>query len=62
MTRLGVTLLIFGLGAFLLPMFGMQFRLLQLFGEGNTPFIGGGLIAVGLLIAVVGFSTERGEE
>ena len=33
MARFGVMLLILGIGSFILPLFGMQFRLLAIFGD-----------------------------
>jgi len=56
MARWGVWMLVLGLGSFLLPYAGMQFRLLSLFGE-YQQIAGGVLALVGLLLLVFG----RGE-
>ncbi len=50
----GITLLILGIGSFVLPMVGMQFQLLQLFGESQSiagiamALIGGVLVVLSL--------------
>lgn len=46
MRRFGITLLILGIGSFILPLFGRQFRLLSLFG-GATP-------VVAVILAILG--------
>ena len=53
----GIMLLIFGIGSFILPLMGVQFRLMQLFGE-NTAVAGIGLAALGAVM--VGASVFTG--
>ncbi|MBM4069916.1 MAG: hypothetical protein FJ271_13335 [Planctomycetes bacterium] len=48
----GITLLVLGVGSFILPLMGLQFRLLNLFGQA-TPFLGGGLAVLGAVLVVV---------
>lgn len=58
----GVYCVLFGIGAFVLPMMGYQFTLLQVFGEKQS-LVGGGLIAVGVVLLGLSFrqpaSTQR---
>ena len=42
MRNTGIFLVILGVGAFVLPMFGLQFKILSLFGEA-TPMVAGGM-------------------
>lgn len=53
MIRLGALLIVLGLGAFILPMFDMQFTIFQAAGD-KLPFIAGGAIVLGLILALVG--------
>ena len=52
MQRLGCFLLILGAGAFILPIFGLQFKILMLFGDATpiaaiiSAVIGGGLLVM----------------
>ena len=50
----GITLLILGIGSFILPLMNLQFRLLNVFGEA-TPFLGAGLAVVGAVLLVLSF-------
>jgi hypothetical protein len=50
----GIILLIFGIGSFVLPMMGMQFRLLSIFGEA-APIVGIILAVVGALLLALSF-------
>lgn len=53
----GVWCLILGVGGFLLPMMGVQFRLLSVFGDGQ--YVVAGLVAVaGLLMVLFGRNEE----
>ena len=56
MRGLGIMLLIFGIGSFVLPMMGMQFRLLSLFGE-YSQIAGGVLAVIGAILVAVSFKT-----
>jgi hypothetical protein len=60
MRNWGIFSLILGVGAFVLPMMGMQFRLLNVFGEENTPLLAGLLIVVGVVL--VGLSMRKAKE
>ena len=53
----GITLLILGIGSFILPLLGLQFRLLNLFGDA-TPVLGAGLAVLGAVL--VGLSFRSG--
>ena len=48
----GIYLLIFGIGSFLLPMMGLQFKLLSLLGN-STPIVGGLLTVAGVVLLVL---------
>lgn len=48
----GITLLILGIGSFVLPLMGLQFRLLNLFGAA-TPVLGAVLAAVGVVLVIL---------
>jgi len=60
----GVTILIIGIGSFLLPMMGMQFRIMAIFGEGNEQMGGVILAVIGVILIVIGALKGRksGEE
>jgi uncharacterized membrane protein YgdD (TMEM256/DUF423 family) len=48
----GIYLLIFGIGSFLLPLMGLQFKLLSLLGN-STPIVGGVLTVAGIVLLVL---------
>jgi len=48
----GIYLLIFGIGSFLLPMMGLQFKLLSLLGNA-TPIVGAVLTVAGIALLVL---------
>ena len=50
---LGAMMLFFGAGGFALPFFGLQFRLLNIFGNSQL-YIAGALVIVGLLMMIFG--------
>jgi hypothetical protein len=54
----GVTCLILGVGSYVLPKFGMQFRLLSLFGEA-TPIVAAVLTVLGIVLLVVGARQDK---
>jgi len=59
MARAGIFCLILGIGSFLLPMMGMQFRLLNMLGE-NTWMAGAGLSVLGVVLLVAsGMSKQK---
>ena len=49
----GTWLVVLGVGAFILPYFGLQFRILSIFGEA-LPLVAGGIAVVGAVL--LGFS------
>ncbi|MBC7796881.1 MAG: hypothetical protein H7Z37_08415 [Pyrinomonadaceae bacterium] len=49
----GITFLILGIGSFILPLMGMQFSLLSLFGQ-YVSVVAGILIVLGLVMVVFG--------
>ncbi|MGJ3507407.1 hypothetical protein [Enemella sp. A6] len=52
LVRLGLLLMVFGLGSLILPMFNMQFRLLM-WADSAQPFLGIGLIVAGIAALVL---------
>jgi hypothetical protein len=56
----GVTFIVLGAGSFILPMMGVQFRLISLFGEA-APVVGVVLLALGVLMVVMGPKSEEGQ-
>ena len=54
----GIYSLIFGIGSFVLPMMGLQFRILSILGN-DTPYVGGALIVVGLILVGLSFRTSK---
>jgi len=61
MRGLGVALLILGIGSFILPLVGMQFRLLSLFGEGSQPIVAIVIAVIGAVLIFVSMSRDQGE-
>jgi hypothetical protein len=55
MTRIAVLLLVLGIGSFILPLFGLQFRLLNLFGDAQPiasivmALVGGALLVAQMI-------------
>lgn len=58
MIQTGVWVLILGLGSFILPMFGFQFRILSIFGDA-APLVGIILTILGIVLLVVGISKNK---
>jgi hypothetical protein len=56
MRQWGIYLLIFGVGAFILPIVGLQFTILSVFGE-SLPLVAGAMAVVGC--AMVGLSYRQ---
>ena len=54
MRSTGVWLLILGVGAFVLPYFGLQFKILSVFGEA-LPMVAGGMAVVGAVVLALSF-------
>jgi putative Mn2+ efflux pump MntP len=61
MRGLGVALLVFGIGSFILPLIGMQFRLLSIFGEGSQPIVGVVLAVIGAVLIFVSMTRGQGQ-
>ncbi len=53
MKGIGIWLLVLGVGSFILPLMGMQFRLVSVFGE-YAPFAAVGMIGIGGLLTAAG--------
>jgi hypothetical protein len=54
MRNTAIFLLVLGVGAFVLPMFGVQFKILSLFGAA-TPMVAGGMALVGAVMLFMSF-------
>jgi hypothetical protein len=61
MLSAGLILTILGFGSLLLPVFGLQFKLLSLL-DGAQPWIGILIGLVGLALLVVGFMQNNNQE
>ena len=59
MKRAGIYLLVIGVGAFILPSFGLQFRILPLLG--SSTYIVAGLVALAGLGLIIGGTISKGE-
>jgi hypothetical protein len=55
----GIWLVILGVGAFVLPYFGLQFKILSMFGEA-LPMVAGGIAVVGAVL--LGLSFRAGSQ
>ena len=53
MKSYALIMIVLGAGSFILPLFGLQFRLLTIFGSA-TPYLGAGLAVLGVVILVAG--------
>ena len=53
----GIWMVILGVGAFVLPYFGLQFKILNLFGEA-LPMVAGGLAVIGAVLVGLSFRGE----
>jgi hypothetical protein len=58
MVSFGVLLLILGIGTFILPLLGLQFRILSIFGP-NQDIVAIGMAVVGAVLVVLGLSRGR---
>ena len=54
MRQWGTWFVIFGVGSFILPLFGLQFKILSAFGD-SLPFVAGGLALAGIALLVLSF-------
>lgn len=65
MSQFGIWLIIFGVGSFLLGLFGMEFRLLMwvdMWGAVVGNMIRGGLIALGVVLLLADRGTSQSSE
>jgi threonine/homoserine/homoserine lactone efflux protein len=60
MTRLGILLVVLGIGSFVLPMIGFQFRLMDLVAD-YQPFAGIIVAVIGAVLLYLGL-TQRAKE
>jgi hypothetical protein len=56
MRNSGIWLMVLGVGAFVLPYFGLQFKILSVFGEA-LPMVAGGVAVVGAVLVALSFRT-----
>lgn len=54
MRSAGIWLMILGVGAFILPYFGLQFKILAIFGE-TLPLVASGMAVVGAVVLALSF-------
>ena len=54
----GILLIVMGIGSFILPMMGMQFRLLSIFGE-HTGIAGAAMAVIGVILLGVSFMAGK---
>lgn len=54
MRSAGIWMLVLGIGAFVLPYVGLQFKILAIFGD-SLPYVAGGLAAVGAIVLAISF-------
>ena len=59
MLKLGVLLVLIGASTYVLPMINMQNRLVALFPANVQPYVGGGVIAVGAILCVLGLKKGK---
>lgn len=52
----GIWLVVLGVGAFVLPYFGLQFKVLNVFGDA-LPIVAGGIAVVGAVLLALSFRT-----
>lgn len=54
MRSAGIWLLVLGVGAFILPYVGLQFKILSIFGDA-LPMVAGGMAVVGAVVLALSF-------
>ena len=50
----GIWMMVLGIGAFVLPYVGLQFKILSIFGE-SLPIVAGGMAVVGAVLLALSF-------
>jgi threonine/homoserine/homoserine lactone efflux protein len=58
MTRIGILLVVLGVGSFVLPMIGFQFRLMDLVAD-YQPFAGIIVAAIGAVLLYLGYTQSQ---
>jgi hypothetical protein len=61
MRSTGIWLLVLGVGAFILPYFGLQFKILSVFGD-SLPMAAGGVAVVGAVLLALSFRAAPQEQ
>lgn len=56
----GIWLMVLGVGAFVLPYFGLQFKILSMFGDA-LPMVAGGIALAGAVMLALSFRTGSHE-
>ena len=59
MLKIGVLLVIIGASAYVLPMIGMQNRMVALFPLNIQPYVGGGVIGLGAILCILGLKKGK---
>jgi hypothetical protein len=59
MLKLGVLLVVIGASAYVLPMIGLRDRITALFPPNLQPYVGGGIIAVGAVLCLLGLKKGK---
>jgi len=59
MLKAGILLIIIGASSYILPMIGMQNRIIAAFPHEVQPFVGGAVIAVGAVLTVLGLKKSK---
>ena len=54
MRNAGIWMMVFGVGAFILPYLGLQFKILSIFGD-SLPMVAGGLAVAGAVVLALSF-------
>ena len=54
MRSAGIWMVVLGVGAFILPYFGLQFKILAIFGDA-LPMVAGGIAVVGAVVLALSF-------
>lgn len=61
MRSAGIWMLILGVGAFVLPYFGLQFKILSIFGDA-LPMVAGGIAVIGAVVLALSFRAGQQAE
>lgn len=61
MRSAGIWMLVLGVGAFVLPYFGLQFKILSIFGDA-LPMVAGGIAVIGAVVLALSFRAGQHAE